>query len=431
MALAPRESGLHLWPHDSIGGVNERLPPPGWSRRLDARACDGRRRHPTVGLGGLLAELEWRGILQATTPGLPARLATGRPIAGYIGFDPSGASLHIGHLVPIFGLLRLQRFGGRPVALVGGGTGMIGDPSGRSTERNLLDARRSKPTSRRSAASSSGSSTSRRAPGRGHGQQPRLARRAVADRLPARHRQALHDPVHARQGLGPGPARARAVVHRVQLHAPPGVRLRPPPPDDGRRAPDGRRRPVGQHHRRARADPPDRAAAEDAAEADPAHGLAYKLLLSPSGTKFGKSESGDVGLARPGAHLAVRVLPVLAQHRRSRRRDLPALVHRAVARRDRGARGRGGARARGAGGAAGARARHHGPDARRRGRAARRSPIPRPSSRPTPIDDPAVLRSLYESRRRVHVRSGAARPAGSRSCWPRPACSPRRARRAG
>ena len=91
------------------------------------------------GPAGLLAELEWRGILQETTPGLPGRLATGRPIAGYIGFDPTADSLHVGHLVPIFGLLRLQRFGGRPVALVGGGTGMIGDPSGRSTERNLLD----------------------------------------------------------------------------------------------------------------------------------------------------------------------------------------------------------------------------------------------------------------------------------------------------
>ena len=88
---------------------------------------------------GLLAELEWRGMLHATTPGLPARLATGRPISGYIGFDPSGPSLHVGHLVPVFGLLQLQRHGGRPVALVGGGTGMIGDPSGRSTERNLLD----------------------------------------------------------------------------------------------------------------------------------------------------------------------------------------------------------------------------------------------------------------------------------------------------
>jgi tyrosyl-tRNA synthetase len=88
---------------------------------------------------GLLEELEWRGILHDTTPGLPARLATGEPIAGYIGFDPSADSLHVGHLVPIFGLLRLQRHGGRPVALLGGGTGMIGDPSGRSSERNLLD----------------------------------------------------------------------------------------------------------------------------------------------------------------------------------------------------------------------------------------------------------------------------------------------------
>ena len=87
----------------------------------------------------MLADLGWRGILHGTTPGLPARLATGRAIAGYNGFDPSADSLHVGHLVPIFGLLRLQRHGGRPVALVGGGTGMIGDPSGRSSERNLLD----------------------------------------------------------------------------------------------------------------------------------------------------------------------------------------------------------------------------------------------------------------------------------------------------
>jgi tyrosyl-tRNA synthetase len=94
---------------------------------------------PGQGLAALIPELEWRGILHATTPGLAARLATGEPISGYIGFDPSAPSLHIGSLVPIFGLLRLQRFGGRPVALVGGGTGMIGDPSGRSTERNLLD----------------------------------------------------------------------------------------------------------------------------------------------------------------------------------------------------------------------------------------------------------------------------------------------------
>ncbi|HEY0443897.1 MAG TPA: tyrosine--tRNA ligase [Candidatus Limnocylindrales bacterium] len=91
------------------------------------------------GLPGLLPELEWRGLLHGTTPGLPDRLASGRRISGYNGFDPSGSSLHVGHLIPVFGLLHLQRRGGRPIALVGGATGMIGDPSGRSSERNLLD----------------------------------------------------------------------------------------------------------------------------------------------------------------------------------------------------------------------------------------------------------------------------------------------------
>jgi tyrosyl-tRNA synthetase len=86
-----------------------------------------------------LAELTWRGLLQDRTPGLERRLATGHPISAYNGFDPSGPSLHAGHLVPVFGLMHVQRHGGRPVVVVGGGTGMIGDPSGRSAERNLLD----------------------------------------------------------------------------------------------------------------------------------------------------------------------------------------------------------------------------------------------------------------------------------------------------
>jgi tyrosyl-tRNA synthetase len=97
----------------------------------------GTRTQP--GLAGFLDELEWRGILHAVTPGIGERLATGRPIAGYNGFDPTADSLHVGHLIPIFGLVRFQRHGGKPIALVGGGTGMIGDPSGRSSERNLLD----------------------------------------------------------------------------------------------------------------------------------------------------------------------------------------------------------------------------------------------------------------------------------------------------
>jgi len=89
------------------------------------------------GPAGFIPEMRWRGQFHAASDGLEARLATNREITAYIGFDPSGPWLHIGHLVPIFGLIRLQRHRGRPIALVGGGTGMIGDPSGRSSERNL------------------------------------------------------------------------------------------------------------------------------------------------------------------------------------------------------------------------------------------------------------------------------------------------------
>jgi tyrosyl-tRNA synthetase len=84
----------------------------------------------------LLEELAWRGLLYQQTEGLAAALAAG-PVSAYCGFDPTAPSLHIGSLVPIMGLVHLQRAGHRPIALVGGGTGMIGDPSGRSTERQL------------------------------------------------------------------------------------------------------------------------------------------------------------------------------------------------------------------------------------------------------------------------------------------------------
>jgi tyrosyl-tRNA synthetase len=88
---------------------------------------------------GLLDELTWRGLLQDHTPALAARLARG-PITGYAGFDPTAPSLQVGNLVPVMLLAHLQRAGGRPIVVVGGGTGLIGDPSGRSTERPLLDA---------------------------------------------------------------------------------------------------------------------------------------------------------------------------------------------------------------------------------------------------------------------------------------------------
>jgi len=84
-----------------------------------------------------LSELAWRGLLYQQTEGTAAHFAAG-PVAGYCGFDPTADSLHVGSLVPIMGLVHLQRAGHRPVALVGGGTGMIGDPSGKATERQLL-----------------------------------------------------------------------------------------------------------------------------------------------------------------------------------------------------------------------------------------------------------------------------------------------------
>jgi tyrosyl-tRNA synthetase len=85
-----------------------------------------------------LAELAWRGLLSQQTEGAAGALSAGQ-VSGYCGFDPTADSLHVGNLVPIMGLVHLQRAGHRPVALVGGGTGLIGDPSGRSAERPLAD----------------------------------------------------------------------------------------------------------------------------------------------------------------------------------------------------------------------------------------------------------------------------------------------------
>ena len=84
----------------------------------------------------LLEELRWRGMVYQHTDGLPDALATGQ-LGAYAGFDPTASSLHIGNLVPVMGLAHLQRAGHRPIALVGGGTGLIGDPSGKASERQL------------------------------------------------------------------------------------------------------------------------------------------------------------------------------------------------------------------------------------------------------------------------------------------------------
>lgn len=85
-----------------------------------------------------VGELTWRGMIHTVMPGAEEHLMESMRSA-YVGFDPTADSLHIGNLVPIMLLAHYQRCGHRPVALVGGATGMIGDPSGKSNERNLLD----------------------------------------------------------------------------------------------------------------------------------------------------------------------------------------------------------------------------------------------------------------------------------------------------
>ena len=241
--------------------------------------------------GGLLAELNWRGILHATTPGLPARLATGRPIAGYVGFDPSAASLHVGHLVPIFGLLRLQRFGGRPVAVVGGGTGMIGDPSGRSSERNLLD----RETLESNVAAIRGQLERFLdfSPGSGGAVMVNnldwLEPLTLIDFLrdTGKHftipYMLAKDSVKVRLDQGLSFTEFSYMLLQAydfaHLHRTMGVELQMGGADQWGNITAGLeliRRTSGA-----------------GVEGDPAHGLAYKLLLSASGTKFGKSEAGD------------------------------------------------------------------------------------------------------------------------------------------
>lgn len=244
-----------------------------------------------TGLAGLLPELEWRGLLHDTTPALAERLATGRPMAGYNGFDPSADSLHVGHLVPIMGLVRFQRAGGQPVALVGGGTGMIGDPSGRSSERVLLD----EPTLERNVAAiraqlerfldfSPGTTQARMVDNREwlgamglieflrdvgkHFTVPyMLAKDSVQQRLD----RGLSFTEFSYMTL-----QAADFLHLYRRY---GVELQMGGADQWGNITAGLeliRRVLGAEEGR-----------------EPAHGLAYPLLLSPSGAKFGKSEGGE------------------------------------------------------------------------------------------------------------------------------------------
>jgi tyrosyl-tRNA synthetase len=238
-------------------------------------------------------------MLHATTPGLPARLATGRPIAGYNGFDPSGPSLHVGHLVPIFGLLQLQRHGGRPVALVGGGTGMIGDPSGRSAERNLLD-RDTLAANVESIRGQlerfldfSGPSGAQMVNNLDWLDDIRLIDwlRDVGKHFTIPYMLAK-DSVQVRLDRGLSFTEFSYMLIQAtdfeHLHREMGVELQMGGADQWGNITAGLeliRRRAGPSGEGDTGPPP--------ALEEPAHGLAYKLLLSPSGSKFGKTEGGD------------------------------------------------------------------------------------------------------------------------------------------
>jgi tyrosyl-tRNA synthetase len=238
-------------------------------------------------------------MLHAATPGLPARLATGRTIAGYNGFDPSGPWLHIGHLVPIMGLLQLQRHGGRPVILVGGGTGMIGDPSGTSAERNLLD---------RETVQANAASIRARLEGFLDFSGPTGALtvnnldwlgeigliawlRDVGKHFTIPYMLAK-DSVQVRLDRGLSFTEFSYMLIQAtdfeHLHRTMGVELQMGGADQWGNIT------AGLELIRRRAGLVGETDADPAAGLDePAHGLAYKLLLAPSGEKFGKTAGGD------------------------------------------------------------------------------------------------------------------------------------------
>ena len=85
----------------------------------------------------LVEELRWRGLIHDIMPGTEEMLEAG-PITAYIGFDPTASSLQVGSLVTIMSLAHMQKAGHRPIALIGGGTGLVGDPSGKTEMRQIL-----------------------------------------------------------------------------------------------------------------------------------------------------------------------------------------------------------------------------------------------------------------------------------------------------
>ena len=204
--------------------------------------------------------LQERGFIHQCSDfdGLDALAAKGAATA-YVGYDCTAPSLHIGNYLSMMMLHWLQESGNKPITLMGGGTTMVGDPSGKDETRAI----RSVAEIEANKASIRGvfakvSALRRRPQRRHHAGQRRLADQAELDRDAARHRPAFLGQPHADDGLGAAAPRTRAgnELHRVQLHGLPGLRLRRTVAAHRLPAADGRLGPVGQHRQRRRSRPP-------------------------------------------------------------------------------------------------------------------------------------------------------------------------------
>jgi len=210
-----------------------------------------------------------------------------RPVTCYVGFDPTGSSFHVGSLVPIMRWRTSRRHGHRVIALIGGGTALIGDPSGKTEMRRLISAEdidlnavglRAQ-LGRFLDFSSGGALMADNAA---------WLRPLNYIEFLREHRAAFQREPDARGGVLPDAPRERAQLHRVQLHAPPGVRFPRALPAPRLHAPARRERPVGNILAGA-----DLIRRVEGAARPGAH---LPLLATSSGAKMGKTEKGAVWL---------------------------------------------------------------------------------------------------------------------------------------
>ena len=243
-------------------------------------------------------------------------------VTGYIGFDPTAASLHVGHLLPIMALARLQRFGHSPIALVGGGTGLIGDPSGKSGGARAADGRAGRGQRRRDSRSSSrdsSTSTSAANPARLVNNAEWLTKLSAIEfmRDVGKHftvnamlaKESVKRRIESEDGISYTEFSYPLLqaYDFLVLYDRYGCTLQMGGSDQWGNITAGM-----DLIRRVRG--------------GKAHGLVLPLMTTASGTKFGKTEAGSVWLD-PRADVAVRVLSVLVERRRSRCGEVSEVLH--------------------------------------------------------------------------------------------------------